>query len=199
MLCFCLLCFRTVEEEIFSYFLAELSTRETQLQLPLKDFVIPSSPPPNISLSLTQMGGDSLSAMRLSNLIKKHLLLDISAVDILKESLSNILQSLIISLTGQASYNHITPSPQSSLNIDWDKEIDTSFLSSIESSSPDGDGSDNRTVLLTGATGFLGRFILWELLDCDKIVKVYCLARSLSGLCFNQLHSIGCAYVVMTS
>ncbi len=177
--------FRNVEDEIFSYFLAELSTQDTQLDLPLKDFIIPSSSPPNISLSLTQMGGDSLSAMRLSNLIKKHLSLDIPAVNILKEPLSVLLQSLMVSLTGQAtSYkNGVTKSSQPAAAIDWDNETDLSFLYNLLPSSCDDVGNDNNgvIVLLTGATGFLGRFILWELLCCDKIVKVYCLARSSTG------------------
>ena len=64
--------------------------------------------------------------------------------------------------------------------FDWEMEVDISFLKEEAvtvkpfnmSQLPKG-----TAFLLTGATGFLGRFVLWELVNHECCGLVYCLAR----------------------
>ncbi len=69
------------------------------------------------------------------------------------------------------------------VSIDWTKEASINSLGL--------DGYQHRplsdvpevssSVLLTGCTGFLGRFILWELLLDSRITQVFCLAKRRDG------------------
>lgn len=138
----------------------------------------------DLSLSLTQLGGDSMSAMHLSNLLSSHFHLEIPALTILKEPLANIL--LIVSNALSHNSNPFTTSQAVSAAVDWDEEIDISFLENMSTDSnavlpKSTSSSDHAVVLLTGATGFLGRFLLWELLNNSNVEKVYCLVRNSSS------------------
>jgi hybrid polyketide synthase/nonribosomal peptide synthetase ACE1 len=57
--------------------------------------------------------------------------------------------------------------------IDWDSE--TSFSASIIPSTVLG-SNEPRVVILTGATGFLGKKVLQRLVDTPSIKKIYCIA-----------------------
>ena len=149
-----------------------------------------------LSLTLTQLGGDSLSAMSLSNLLQEEVGVSVPAVHILKSSLFVLFQSVVTqlcpgeeltledpSLPRQTSY---TSSIGGDDRIDWDKETDIHFLtvSSSVNKVIGGEGveeRDNAIVLLTGSTGFLGRFILLELLDSVKCDHVYAICRGKKG------------------
>lgn len=168
----------SVENQIFNSFLSELNSRGIIKQ---NGYPQPSLPL-DMSLSLTQMGGDSLSAMHLSNLLKQQLSVELSAHVILKQPLCNIFQHIVSALSGEVDdiilhnqIDHVTHS-----HVNWEEEIDISFLRGV--ASPDDtttvESERERVVLLTGGTGFLGRFILWELLNSKRVSLVYCLGRS---------------------
>ena len=170
-------------------FLSELSSRGATIPLDtLLQFTPQTSSPLNLSLSLTQVGGDSLSAMHLSNLFNKHLSVEVSPMMILKEPLIGVLQYLVDSLSGHVNADdlilHHSSHILSDSSIDWEAETDISFLENLTLHKTVGNGlisCEEKTVLLTGCTGFLGRFLLWELLKCDKVGMVYCLARGNKG------------------
>ncbi|KAL5489135.1 hypothetical protein EMCRGX_G018193 [Ephydatia muelleri] len=131
----------------------------------------PPLPPNLLSVSFTQLGGDSISAMRLANLFDEHFNKLVSVQAIMTEPLKNILQLVLIKTPGVEV--------QTSYSIDWKKEIILDFSgthSHKHSSVPV--LSECNTVLLTGATGFLGQFILLELLTNPKCNLIYCLVRS---------------------
>lgn len=62
--------------------------------------------------------------------------------------------------------------------------MDVSFLDQlVPSQMSDSNDGGGMVVLLTGATGFLGRFLLWELLHNDQCTMVYCISRDWNGVC----------------
>lgn len=126
--------------------------------------------------TITQLGGDSLTAMRLSGLLKEHMNVEVPAQTILTLSLGRLLD--MISPQCRASEDQYERG-----SIDWDAESSIEFLLKY---------SDHKeriplrnesiiTVLLTGATGFLGRFILLALLQSATIEKVYCIVKRKDG------------------
>ena len=136
----------------------------------------PSPLPANVlTLSFTQLGGDSIAAMRLAGLFDEHFNRVVSVQAIMTEPLQNILQLVLIKAHGVEVQ---TPS------IDWSKEIVLDFINSDShrhSQHPvPTDGSTS--VFLTGATGFLGQFILLELLKNPKCRHIYCLVRGTEGM-----------------
>lgn len=191
--CTCAVPFRclTIEERILNAFFGELISKEVCLSdemLTDKHHSQTNLTTINLLLSLTQLGGDSMSAMRLSNLINSHFSVEISAQAIIKLPLVEILQIICKALVGKQSHdvNHFTTSYEVS-SVDWDKETSISFLEDIvlnKDSVPETitENDSDVVVLLTGATGFLGRFLLWELLCNKNVKKIYCLVRSLSGM-----------------
>jgi thioester reductase-like protein len=73
---------------------------------------------------------------------------------------------------------------QGSGSIDWDAESSLEFLqkySDRKGRNPLRNESE-MTVLLTGATGFLGRFVLLSLLQSTTVEKVYCTVKSESNI-----------------
>ena len=122
--------------------------------------------------SFSQLGGDSLAAMHLSSLLREHLSLDLPVDVILKAPLAHILTNASLSreefkATG-VSYN-------------WVQEASLDSLELGDCPSLDQVGEYASTVLLTGATGFLGRFILWELMENTRTTKIFCLAQNKNG------------------
>ena len=159
--------FRPLEAAIVDYFqtLAKSSTSAP-----------PSPLPANVlTVSFTQLGGDSIAAMRLAGLFDEHFNRVVSVQAIMTEPLQNILQLVLIKAHGVEVQ---TPS------IDWSKEIVLDFINadshrrSQHSITIDGSTS----VFLTGATGFLGQFILLELLKNPKCHHIYCLVRGTEGM-----------------
>ena len=179
----------------------------------LSKYLTDDTPPVNLSFTLTQMGGDSLAAMSLSNLLQEELGVAAPALRILKEPLLSLFQFVVSQLspsealefkdmsfssqTGHASFE--SGPGRSDAEINWHREISIQFLhvsSSVtklsdkndvprelkEERSTKGEVKESLTdgqvrILLTGSTGFLGRFILWNLLNSEKCGLVYCLCR----------------------
>lgn len=183
---------------------------------PLSKYCTDDDPPPiNLSLTLTQMGGDSLAAMSLSNLLHDELGVTAPALQILKEPLSSLFHSVVSQIspsealefkdslfssqTGHASFEG--GPGKSDTGINWQRESNIHFLyvSSLVTKLSDKDDvprdlngeerneevmkkkesltDDQIKILLTGSTGFLGRFILWDILNSEKCGLVYCLCR----------------------
>lgn len=117
--------------------------------------------------SFSQLGGDSLSAMHLSSLLREHLSLDLPVDVILKTPLASIMSGAC-GVKG-AHVHH-----------DWAGEALLDLLE-LDTSPPCDAPEVSSSVLLTGCTGFLGRFILWELLQDSKITRIFCLAQSKKG------------------
>ena len=152
----------------------------------------------DVTLTITQLGEDSLTAMRLSNIIEQELGVTISAVDILKQPLIETFQQIVSHLSPGETID-VTDIPYtvscagaaSKESIDWDEEISTKFLhysSSVEKLCSL-EKKESNIVLLTGCTGFLGKFILLELLKSEKCSRVYCLIRKNEGMSINEINN----------
>ena len=150
--------------------------------------------------TFSQLGGDSLAAMRLSALVEEHLHAHVSVEAILKQPLCDILEIIgeqqVNYLVGET---HIGQQHSTGAGIKgtvrqhqtvaghavkWEDEISLkdAGLEQCQHKSSNSTKKCNAremVVFLTGATGFLGQFILVELLQ--KCCKVYCLVRRKGG------------------
>ncbi|KAI0520879.1 polyketide synthase PksB [Xylaria bambusicola] len=115
------------------------------------------------------VGGNSLLLVKLQRLLKESFdsaprLVDLMTSSTLKE-MSDAVDK--ISCTSK---------------IDWrsDTLIPASWATSPKSLIPP--GKENLTILLTGATGYLGRHVLPRLIEDSRVSKVICLVRDESGL-----------------
>lgn len=125
-----------------------------------------------IQKSFSQLGGDSLAAMHLSSLLREHLSLELPVDVILKTPLADI-PSGVADFKRTASQDWAEESSLDWLDQDTDTTCECSLCDLPEFST---------SVLLTGSTGFLGRFILWELLQDTRITKIFCLAQNKKGI-----------------
>ncbi|KAJ5784606.1 Acyl transferase/acyl hydrolase/lysophospholipase [Penicillium pulvis] len=120
-------------------------------------------------------GGSSLSLVTLQSLIKERLDVTVSLHQLFEASTLHDMASLI----GKQSTVNIGAS------VDWEKEIDELLASSQDTYpklSDQNSPSKSSVVVLTGATGFIGKEILRNLLDDENVQAVHCLAvRSLSA------------------
>ncbi|EGG16162.1 hypothetical protein DFA_09189 [Cavenderia fasciculata] len=146
--------------------------------------------------SFTQLGGDSLSAIRLSNLLKDKANINIAPSIILNNNnnLTN-LSNLINNNNNCQDYNDSVME-----SINWNQE----FMS-LDKSIDIGDKKIGEIpvdspipidVFLTGATGFLGSFILHQLLGQENVGRIYCLVRSKDS--FNLKEQQDKLYSLMT-
>lgn len=124
--------------------------------------------------SLYEMGLDSLMAVELSTAIKTELKIDIPMRALIDEPSLNNLMAI---LTEQIVPSQ-TKAIASSTKLDLSKEavLDESIYpnGSINNASP------AQKIFLTGATGFLGAFLLQELLDTTQ-ATIFCLVRAKDG------------------
>ena len=127
----------------------------------------------------SELGGDSLSAMHLSSLLKEHLNFEVSVVTILKKPLRTIFSDLLdMTLETRVDGDPMT------MCCNWEIEasVDSLLAETMEHCSLDCHPPERASsILLTGSTGFLGRFILWELLINPQITKVFCLIQNKGG------------------
>ena len=146
--------------------------------------------------SFAELGGDSLAATRFSTLVDEHLYLKIPVEVILKQPLMKLLD-FIRSKDSRLQYAgeyHFTQSSSSHMSdsmthksIDWVKEASLDNLKLHELRQTVGNRSTSKetcSVFLTGATGFLGRFILLELLQNNHCDRIYCLVQNKPGMNF---------------
>lgn len=116
--------------------------------------------------SFFELGGDSLRLMQLLSQIEATHQITVSVIDFFRlPTIAGLVQQM---------QSH-TPSTQSPLSLDF-TPVDDILPSTTPSANPDR-WTDPQTIFLTGATGFLGAFILAELLRQTQ-AKVYCLIRA---------------------
>lgn len=144
------------------------------------------------SNSFSQLGGDSLSAMHLSSLLREHLSLDLPVDVLLKTPLVSIVSDVCRTAKGTpavGSHDWVGEASLDSLDLDINPQCCSLYdVPEISSS-----------VLLTGCTGFLGRFILWELLRDSKIATIFCLAQSKKGTITPAIVAFSCLVCVFFS
>ncbi|KAF2074916.1 hypothetical protein CYY_003793 [Polysphondylium violaceum] len=148
----------------------------------LRDLLkIPSDQPIDYStVSFSQIGGDSLSAVKLSTLLK-NININISATSLLNQDVKLSALNEIISSNDSDNISNTTALTTAKSNVDFEKEIelDKDFfelydrlpLKQVEE-------KERYNVFLTGCTGFLGAFLLKELLTNTLYDKVYCHLRN---------------------
>lgn len=141
-----------------------------------------------IQKSFSQLGGDSLAAMHLSSLLREHLSLELPVDVILKTPLADI-PSGVAGFKGTANAKSQDWAEEASLDwLDLDASCECSLCDLPEFST---------SVLLTGSTGFLGRFIMWELLQDTRITKIFCLAQNKKGKSTCRIHFNGALRIIL--
>ncbi|WP_412093935.1 amino acid adenylation domain-containing protein [Mycolicibacterium goodii] len=139
--------------------------------------------------SFFDLGGDSLSAMPVIDAINKTLDTDLAVRTIFDapsvRSLSRRLETHATSATPSFAHVHGRPAADpngtavvNASDLTLDKFIDARTLSAAPTLP--GVGTDPRTVLLTGATGFLGRYLALEWLQRMALTggTLICLVRA---------------------
>ncbi|KAJ5937303.1 Acyl transferase/acyl hydrolase/lysophospholipase [Penicillium verhagenii] len=114
-------------------------------------------------------GGTSLSLVTLQSLIKERLGVSVSLPQLFQAS----------TLRGMASLVADQSSDTIGESTNWETEIEDMILSSkdtLPGSENPKPAAGSSVVVLTGATGFIGREILRNLLDDVKVQAVHCLA-----------------------
>ena len=145
--------------------------------------------------AFSQLGGDSLAAMRLSGLIREHLNADVTVEIILKQPLREALEVITQCLTTHHNPSGVKDSNQKGTLIQWGEEVSLEGLeleACVQLSQRDRKGDEGLSVFLTGATGFLGRFILLELLQNQQCDRIYCLVQNKEGGCMFAVFALIC-------
>ena len=139
----------------------------------------------------TDLGGDSLSALSFANLL--HDIFDIDVPVGVIVSPTSDLRSIAAYIEAQRASDSDRPTFDSvhgpgatevhARNLTLDKFIDAATLAVAPTLPLPGPTAQIRTVLLTGATGFLGRYLALEWLKRMSLVggTVICLVRARSG------------------
>ncbi|KAK5807439.1 hypothetical protein VI817_001697 [Penicillium citrinum] len=113
-----------------------------------------------------QVGGNSMLLIDLRNAVRREFDIDIPLLRLFEHSSISAMASLI------------TPSSsESSHSIDWASEV--AIPPTLLSSQPKSSACPRhppQTVILTGATGFLGHNVLKALVEDSNITKIHCIA-----------------------
>lgn len=114
-----------------------------------------------------QVGGNSMLLIDLRNAVRREFDIDIPLLRLFEHSSISAMASLITSSASEVSQS-----------IDWASEvaIPPTLLSSQPKSTANSHRHPPQTVLLTGATGFLGHNVLKALVEDPNILKIHCLA-----------------------
>ncbi|PGH19023.1 hypothetical protein AJ79_00057 [Helicocarpus griseus UAMH5409] len=166
------------------------STQFSESKLaPLRDIWVDSLPSELAAARLSALddkadffhvGGSSLSLINVQNLIKERFGISVSLSQLFENS----------SLSDMASLIQNRDSKSHTETIDWEQEATLSqdlqddVFNEPTNVSP-------TIIVLTGATGFIGRELLRRLIDDHTITKVHCLAvrRKISDLPANLFHN----------
>ncbi|MGK2879901.1 MAG: carboxylic acid reductase [Mycobacterium sp.] len=134
----------------------------------------------------TDLGGDSLSALTFGNLLREIFAIDVPVSVIV--SPASDLQFIAHYIETQRGGTGMRPTFESvhgrdtteirAADLSLDKFIEVATLAAA--TSLPGPATENRTVLLTGATGFLGRYLALQWLERMNLVdgKLICLVRA---------------------
>jgi hybrid polyketide synthase/nonribosomal peptide synthetase ACE1 len=114
------------------------------------------------------VGGSSLALVNLQALIKEHLGVSMELYQLFEAS----------SLRGMAARIQDLSRPTLEEEVNWDTEVEvaTNLGSSLNYGGTHNIPSGVKTVVLTGATGFLGKEILRGLIADEKVSFIHCLA-----------------------
>jgi thioester reductase-like protein len=142
----------------------------------------------DLTISLTHMGLDSLMSIELINSLKTQMNLSLAVSDVLSSSTLQAVALVIlekIMATAETKSDQMVPdqiSVWAGILDQAETQVDLSAESQLDQSiRPDDIAlsrvSPARAVLLTGATGFLGAFLLSDLLQ-ETSADIYCLVRA---------------------
>jgi len=125
---------------------------------------------PNPQQSLFDIGMDSLMAVELVNLIRSQLQVELSVSGFLEASSIDMLATLLFE---QLTPNSTLEVKANALDLNDEAVLDDS----IHPGTVNTEQTEAATIFLTGATGFLGAFLLNELLEQTE-ADIYCLVRA---------------------
>ena len=133
--------------------------------------------------SFFDLGGDSLSAMRLIAAINKSLDVDLTVRVLFDAPSVSSLSQQLDKHAGDPRFVAVhgrEVTEVHAVDLTLDKFIDTPTLAGA--SALPGPGAEVRTILLTGATGFLGRYLVLQWLEQLELVggSLICLVRAKS-------------------
>ncbi|KAM3068355.1 hypothetical protein ACMFMG_009492 [Clarireedia jacksonii] len=115
------------------------------------------------STSFFSVGGNSLLIVRLQSRIRDAFNIVVRLVELLGgNTLGEMAQKIEEGLAVEL--------------VDWDKETELPDLPSASTSSAKPINNEQKVVLVTGAGGFLAKYILAQLVDNDHISKIHCVA-----------------------
>lgn len=145
---------------------SELTDTETQLFRLWQDVL--STPVPNIPItpatSFFSVGGNSLLIVRLQTRIRKELSVVVSVFELMKSSTLGEMACRIEESVGVET-------------IDWERETTLPFVAIPTLVEPyTAPRNQPKVVVLTGATGFLGRHLLGRLENDLNITEIHCVA-----------------------
>ncbi|MBW4513027.1 MAG: thioester reductase domain-containing protein [Scytonematopsis contorta HA4267-MV1] len=133
----------------------------------------------DIEQSLQDLGFDSLMAVDLTSIIRKELQVELPVRAFIEEPSIANLATLLIEQLGPGSAK--TDVVVNVLDLNKERVLDPAIYPAISSDNSDNLNvklnSEPNSIFLTGATGFLGAFLIQELLDQTK-ADIYCLVRS---------------------
>ena len=126
---------------------------------------------PDPQQGLFDMGMDSLMAVELVNLLRSQLQVELPVMEFMQASNITMLAALLLKqLTPDVSTFDFTVNV---LNLNDEAVLDESIYPDAANAHP----TELASIFLTGATGFLGAFLLHELLEQTE-ANIYCLVRA---------------------
>lgn len=123
-----------------------------------------------------EQGMDSLQLLRLSSAIRSRLGVSISLSVIYSKPSVALLITKICQDTMADIEQDQTVLIQEMLQ-QYEQQIDH-LASEFSEASPEDDLPARKTIILTGSTGTVGSFVLWQLLNDPEVAHIYCLNRS---------------------
>ena len=133
--------------------------------------------------SLINLGIDSLVAVEIRSWFLKELNVDMPVLKILSDtSLTTLCKDIMGRLKGQSASQNKDKDVQAAaipqVTIDWDREITTlcADLPTVLTHEAKASPSEKFSIILTGATGFLGKHILERLVSNELVETVHCVA-----------------------
>ncbi|KAI3334672.1 hybrid PKS-NRPS PsoA [Ustulina deusta] len=167
---------KEVWEEALSTQTALISQGNTTLIQPASDFF--------------EIGGNSILMIKLKTLLEVQFGVIISMPDLFHSSTLRDMATLLQTTTLRTKETSTAPTTASFLKpggpqqmINWDLEI-ASIIDGLPQSSPRAsmfnqkllNGKGGLTIVLTGATGFIGRHLLSRLIQDPRVARVHCLS-----------------------
>jgi thioester reductase-like protein len=133
---------------------------------------LPNLPDPQ--RGLFELGMDSLMAIVLLNSIRTQLATDLPIADFMQASTIDAIAQILLQPFVADEEDTVLPSPSPDhLDLNAEATLDLAITPTLPITVP----HDISAILLTGATGYLGAFLLRELLD-QTSADIYCLVRA---------------------